>query len=104
MPGTLDLPEAALGHACDAQEVPLDGAPGQRLWVAQESRTHRAIVGNHASHCPLGGQPQWLPGLPDRLNVSLSGNERHPEPRRVRIVSLSWRQSVIGYVAATAGI
>jgi hypothetical protein len=27
MPGTLNLPEAALGHACDVQEVPLDGAP-----------------------------------------------------------------------------
>ncbi|MDB6011702.1 MAG: hypothetical protein JWL65_3952 [Gammaproteobacteria bacterium] len=49
MPGTLNLPEAALGHTRDVQEVPLDGAPGQRLWIAQESRTHRAIVGNHAA-------------------------------------------------------
>ncbi len=47
MPGTLNLPEAALGHAGNVQEVPLDGAPGQRLWIAQESRTHRSIVGNH---------------------------------------------------------
>jgi len=35
MPGTLNLPETALGHARDVQEVPLDGAPGQRLWIAQ---------------------------------------------------------------------
>ena len=38
MPGTLNLPEAALGHACDVQEVPLDGAPSQRLRIAQERR------------------------------------------------------------------
>ena len=49
MAGTLNLPEAVLGHACDVQEVPLHGAPGQRLWIAQESRTHRAIVGKHAA-------------------------------------------------------
>ena len=49
MPGTLDLPEAALGHARNVPEVPLDGAPGQGLWIAQESRAHRAIVGHHAA-------------------------------------------------------
>ena len=82
MAGTLDLPEAALGHARDVQEVSLNGAPGQRLWIAQESRTHRGIVGNYTASGEVAHEGfrvleiRNLPGRPSQPETPLGAQRK----------------------------